>query len=134
MGWYGLVLLMGLAVPGAGEDCAPPQEKDKQDPHCSYGVDHYYPEVAPYAVPFVPGHYVGYYVGGGCVCGGCDRGPLQGTFGMDYAGHGWIYRHIILKWWPERYQGGIGAYYNEVHVPNVFNIKLRHSSDEHADP
>jgi hypothetical protein len=66
--------------------------------------------VACGARPVNTPHYDGYYVGGGAVRRGDDRGPLDGTWGWDYSGccYG---RRVMLGWWHgRRYQGGTGAY------------------------
>jgi len=90
--------------------------------------------VARYAVPLVPCHYTGYYVGGGCPWFGSGPSLTQGTWGWDYVGHGWIVRHVWLKYC-DRYQGGIGAYNpNGPHVPDVFAIKLHHHEPECPEP
>jgi hypothetical protein len=43
------------------------------------------PGLACWAQPSDTGHYVGYYVGGGCLWRGNPLAPDQGTWGWDYA-------------------------------------------------
>jgi hypothetical protein len=74
------------------------------------------------AVPSDTGHYIGYYVGGGCPCYHTADPPYpeDGTWGWDY--RGWLIpRRIILGWWHgRRYQGGIGAYATDgPHLPHL---------------
>jgi hypothetical protein len=65
-----------------------------------------------WAVPSDTGHYVGYYVGGGCAKPRRAEPPYpdEGTWGWDY--RGWLVpRNVILGWWHgRRAQGGTGAY------------------------
>jgi hypothetical protein len=70
------------------------------------------PWLARWALPSDTGHYLGYYVGGGC---GRPRKAEprridEGTWGWDY--QGWLIpRRVMLEWWHgRRYQGGTGAY------------------------
>ena len=56
------------------------------------------PGVAWWARPSDNGHYIGYYVGGGCLWRGSEPGPDQGTWGWDYCG--WLHPHIKLLWCP----------------------------------
>ena len=66
--------------------------------------------IAPWARPANTANYDGYYVGGGAVCRGEDRQPLEGTWGWDYIGCCYA-RRVMLGWWHgRRYQGGTGAY------------------------
>ena len=44
------------------------------------------PGVAWWARPSDTGQYVGYSVGGGCLCAGDAPAPDQGTWGWDYGG------------------------------------------------
>jgi hypothetical protein len=123
--WLGVPPALALAVAHAvAQDAAPtapaPHPAEAASPPACL------PPVAWYAQPLVPCHYTGYYVGGGCVFHGRGPGPEEGTWGWDYEGHGCFWRYVWLKWCPCRYQGGIGAYRSEVHVPNVFGIKLHH--------
>jgi hypothetical protein len=55
------------------------------------------PCVAWWAVPSDTGHYVGYYVGGGCVRHGRPPAPDEGTWGWDYGGC-LIHPGIRLLW------------------------------------
>jgi hypothetical protein len=55
------------------------------------------PGVAWWAVPSDTGHYVGYYVGGGCLWRGDAPTPDQGTWGWDYAACSFLPR-IKLLW------------------------------------
>jgi hypothetical protein len=52
------------------------------------------PGVACWAVPSDTGHYVGYYVGGGCVWHGTGPAPDEGTWGWDYGG---LFLHPCIK-------------------------------------
>jgi hypothetical protein len=69
--------------------------------------------------------YVGYYVGGGSACGGCDRRIEEGTWGRDYEGV-LLPRHVWLRWTHGgRYQGGTGAYDPDgPHVPDVIGLTI----------
>ena len=75
-------------------------------------VHHYEPRVSCLACPSDTGHYIGYYVGGGCgrPHKAEGRSPNDGTWGWDY--RGWLIpRRVVLGWWHgRRYQGGTGAY------------------------
>ena len=70
------------------------------------------PRVAWWAIPSDTGHYLGYYVGGGCgrPLKGEPRRSDEGTWGWDY--QGWLIpRRVVLDWWHgRRDQGGTGAY------------------------
>jgi hypothetical protein len=66
--------------------------------------------VSAHARPSNGPAYVGYQVGGGTACAGCDRRPEEGTWGWDYSGH-WLPRRVFLNWsHGRRYQGGTGSY------------------------
>jgi hypothetical protein len=74
--------------------------------------------VAWYARPSDTGRYIGYYVGGGCLCRGQHRCCDEGTWGWDYGGFVFPKR-VILKWCHGcRYQAGIG-YYRTIPQPNL---------------
>jgi hypothetical protein len=74
--------------------------------------------IAWYAWPSDTGHYIGYYVGGGCGCHGEPRHPDEGVWGWDYRGC-LLPRRIVLDWCHcGRYQGGLG-YYRTVPKPNI---------------
>jgi hypothetical protein len=70
------------------------------------------PRIAWWAIPSDTGHYLGYYVGGGCgrPLKAEPRRPDEGTWGWDY--QGWLIpRRVVLEWWHgRRNQGGTGAY------------------------
>jgi hypothetical protein len=74
-------------------------------------------DIAWYARPSDTGHYIGYYVGGGCVWKGDARSPSEGTWGWDYQGI-LFPRRVVLGWCRSRYQGGVG-YYRTVPKPNL---------------
>jgi hypothetical protein len=68
------------------------------------------PPVACYAVPSNSGHYIGYYVGGACLCRGDGPTAIEGTWGWDYCGC-LFPRQIILRWCHcRRCQSDTGAY------------------------
>ena len=73
------------------------------------------PQVAWWAIPSDTGHYLGYYVGGGCgrPLKAEPRRSDEGTWGWDY--QGWLIpRRVTLEWWHgRRYQGGTGAYQSD---------------------
>jgi hypothetical protein len=109
--WLGAGLLIGTGTTAAaGEPCpekaaeAAPAEKIEYLKPRDVGP----PPVACWAVPSDTGHYIGYYVGGGCVRHGRGPTPWEGTWGWDYCGCTFS-KHIVLNWCC-KYQGGIGAY------------------------
>jgi hypothetical protein len=68
------------------------------------------PGVACYARPSDTGHYIGYRVGGGCLCLGDSPRPGDGAWGWDYRGC-IIRKYVALRWCHcGHYQGGSGAY------------------------
>jgi hypothetical protein len=74
-GWTCLALLLvGLwpAVASAEDVKPPPPSACPCRPS---------PGVACWAVPSDTGHYIGYPVGGGCLCRGAAPAPGQGTWG-----------------------------------------------------
>lgn len=76
-----------------------------------------------WALPSDTGHYIGYYVGGGCgkPCKAEPRHVAEGTWGWDY--QGWLVPHrVMLDWWHgRRYQGGTGKYQSD--GPKFFHEK-----------
>ena len=79
------------------------------------------PRVAWWAIKSDTGHYVGYYVGGGCGMPHFaePRRVDEGTWTWDY--RGWLVpRRVMLDWWHgRRYQGGTGAYQSD--GPKLFH-------------
>lgn len=81
--------------------------------------------VSRFARPTETPAYIGYYVGGGesflakhrCG-GGAPPGPLQGTFGYDYAGIcPRLRKFIVLGFGQKKWQGGPGFYYDDGPYP-----------------
>lgn len=96
-------------------ECKPAQKPAEELPPPMSGP----PPVACYARLYNPWAYTGYYVGGGCAFKGAPPDALQGTWGWDYKGCGYLPRNVWLKWCC-RYQGGTGSYkVNGPPVPNV---------------
>lgn len=71
------------------------------------------------AIPSDTGRYGGGYVGGGGHWLGCDRCPLDGTWGWDYEGL-LVKKRIWLSWLHgRRHQGGGGKYKTDgAHFPH----------------
>jgi hypothetical protein len=104
-----MVLSFNVIVSGVGAALADPPG------HSGAGPADGGPRVAWWAVPSDTGHYLGYYVGGGCgrPLKGEQRRADEGTWGWDY--QGWLVpRRVMLQWWHgRRSQGGTGAYNTE---------------------
>jgi hypothetical protein len=125
--------LAGLADRGAGalagewfhhEKPTPPPGRPRCIPHTA-GRAGYAFDLNGHAQPTYTPSYVGYYVGGGSVHGGCARRVEDGTWGRDYEGL-CFRRHVWLNWsHGTRYQGGTGAYDPDgPHVPDVIGLTI----------
>jgi hypothetical protein len=117
-----------VAAPAPEAHAATPIENTEWD-HCRAGWPQ---ETSCLAVHADTGHYVGYYVGGGCACyrRGDAPHPDEGTWGWDY--RGWLVpRHVILRWWHGRYQGGTGAYATD--GPNLKHHLEEHRTEHHTE-
>lgn len=126
-------LLAGLVLAGSAA-AEPPKEAI---PLGSDGCNHtfaragYSDQLSCLASPSVTPNYCGYYVGGGCACGGGPPGPLQGTWGWDYC-HTCCLAHRVALGWCHRYQSGIGSYRTDfIHVPNVFALLVPKNEEHH---
>ncbi len=76
--------------------------------------------VAPWARPALTAKESPGYVGGGKLFGGEARGPIDGTFGYDYVGHGWKPGRVFLSYHPNLGGKPTGPYRTD--GPRVFDI------------
>jgi hypothetical protein len=96
----------------------PPPGKPRNIPHTDERAG--YPRaLAKHNEPSATPGGIGYYVGGGLVRGhGAGRRRGDGTWGWDETG-GTHFRHRVILGWSQgrKYQGGIGEYRTDGHVP-----------------
>lgn len=96
----------------------PPPGKPRDIPHTDERAG--YPRaLGKHLEPSATPGGIGYYVGGGLVHGhGAGRRRGDGTWGWDETGMTHFRHRVILGWSRGRkYQGGIGAYPTDGHVP-----------------